>query len=106
MVGVAPEDADPTAKRRAPSSHEDAFAQTITPQPAKLASGTETRGDDATVAAPLTKPPAQPVGDDAPPLHEVPASLYRTEREIARGGMGRITAAEDRRLGRPVALKE
>ncbi|HEY1553713.1 MAG TPA: serine/threonine-protein kinase [Kofleriaceae bacterium] len=107
---MAAEDADPSAKRRAPSSHEDAFAQTITPQPSKLASGTgtrdDTRGDDATVAAPLSKSPVEAAADDAPPLHEVPASLYRTEREIARGGMGRITAAEDRRLGRPVALKE
>src|SRR6185503_11843163 len=28
------------------------------------------------------------------------------ERELARGGMGRILVAEDRRLARPVALKE
>jgi len=31
---------------------------------------------------------------------------YVVGREIARGGMGRILAARDRRLGRPVAIKE
>ncbi|MBK9032119.1 MAG: serine/threonine protein kinase [Myxococcales bacterium] len=31
---------------------------------------------------------------------------YVSEREVARGGMGRIIAAHDRILGRPVALKE
>ena len=31
---------------------------------------------------------------------------YGVSREIARGGMGRIMAARDRRLGRPVAIKE
>ena len=36
----------------------------------------------------------------------IPASHYRAAREIARGGMGRIVAAEDQRLGRAVALKE
>src|SRR4051794_34693982 len=53
---------------------------------------------DATMAAPVT--------GELPPLPEVPRVLYETGDEIARGGMGRIVAAEDRRLGRPVALKE
>ncbi|HEY6038227.1 MAG TPA: protein kinase, partial [Kofleriaceae bacterium] len=53
---------------------------------------------DATVAAPVT--------GEEPPLPEVQRTLYKTAEEIARGGMGRIVAAEDRRLGRPVALKE
>jgi len=53
---------------------------------------------DATVAAPVT--------GELPPLPEVARTLYATADEIARGGMGRIVAAEDRRLGRPVALKE
>ncbi len=53
---------------------------------------------DATMAAPVT--------GELPPLPEVPRTLYQTADEIARGGMGRIVAAEDRRLGRPVALKE
>ncbi|HTR54233.1 MAG TPA: serine/threonine-protein kinase [Kofleriaceae bacterium] len=111
---MGPEDADPSAKLpRAPSSGEEAFAQTITPDPerhptpGKLASGS-TMGDDATVAAPLTKSSGATlaIAPEQPPLPEVDAALYRTEREIARGGMGRISAAEDRRLGRPVALKE
>jgi WD40 repeat protein len=36
----------------------------------------------------------------------VPRELYLVEGEIGRGGMGRVLAARDRRLGRPVALKE
>jgi hypothetical protein len=53
---------------------------------------------DATMAAPVT--------GEEPPLPEVQRTLYETAEEIARGGMGRIVAAEDRRLHRPVALKE
>src|SRR3569623_325578 len=53
---------------------------------------------DATMAAQVT--------GEEPPLPEVQRSLYETAEEIARGGMGRIVAAEDRRLHRPVALKE
>jgi tetratricopeptide (TPR) repeat protein len=54
---------------------------------------------------------AAPAADPAtvvalPPLPIVSESNYKPEREIARGGMGRIVAAEDQRLGRPVALKE
>ncbi|MEZ4360357.1 MAG: protein kinase [Kofleriaceae bacterium] len=40
------------------------------------------------------------------PLPEVSAHHYRTDAEVARGGMGRISAAFDQRLGRKVALKE
>jgi tetratricopeptide (TPR) repeat protein len=39
-------------------------------------------------------------------LPSVDPQRYVIEREIARGGMGRIMAAQDRRLGRPVAIKE
>jgi serine/threonine protein kinase/tetratricopeptide (TPR) repeat protein len=115
---MVPEDGDPAAK---PAPHagtapragtDDPFAATIAPRsdaptpPQRAPVGsTETHasrpasfGDDATLAAPTTGTMA--------PLPEVSSSLYRTDREIARGGMGRIVAAEDRRLGRPVALKE
>jgi tetratricopeptide (TPR) repeat protein len=39
-------------------------------------------------------------------LIEVDAAHYVVERELARGGMGRISVARDRRLGRDVAVKE
>jgi serine/threonine protein kinase/tetratricopeptide (TPR) repeat protein len=39
-------------------------------------------------------------------LPEVDMDHYSAEAEVARGGMGRILAARDRRLGRPVAIKE
>jgi hypothetical protein len=44
-------------------------------------------------------------GDPAS-LPVVPRDRYAVEGEFARGGMGRILSAHDRRLGRPVALKE
>lgn len=63
-------------------------------------------GTDETIAAPSSSGPTNPDGraltDDFP---EVSAAHYVTEREIARGGMGKIVAAEDRRLHRRVALK-
>jgi serine/threonine protein kinase len=99
---------------RPPSSAEEAFAATVAPTssaaavptptsssaptpPKKLPAGTS-KGDEATIAAAVL--------GAMPPLPEVADGLYKTDKEIARGGMGRIVAAEDRRLGRPVALKE
>ena len=76
---------------------EEALAATIAPmQSAEVAIANPS--SDATMAAPLE--------GGLPPLPEVSRTLYRTADEIARGGMGRIVAAEDQRLHRPVALKE
>ena len=44
--------------------------------------------------------------DDYEGLVPVDPQHYVIGRELARGGMGRITAARDRRLGRHVAVKE
>ncbi|MEZ4404443.1 MAG: serine/threonine-protein kinase [Kofleriaceae bacterium] len=43
---------------------------------------------------------------DYPQLASVDPAHYVVEREIARGGMGRVVVARDRRLGRVVAVKE
>ena len=103
---MVPEDGDsaPKVSPRPPSSTEEAFAQTVAPlstsaptPPKKLPAGTAA-GNEATIAAAIL--------GGLPPLPLVADSLYKTDKEIARGGMGRIVAAEDRRLGRPVALKE
>ncbi len=39
-------------------------------------------------------------------LPTVSTTLYSFGREVARGGMGRVVAAHDLRIGRPVAVKE
>jgi len=44
--------------------------------------------------------------EDDLPFLEVPSSLYQRSMEVARGGMGRIVVARDRRLRRWVAVKE
>src|SRR6185369_17036073 len=63
--------------------------------------------DDAT--ATFEGPADPPADGDASPwaetLREVDPSDYLIEREIGRGGMGRVLAAVDVRHGRPVALK-
>src|ERR1041384_2538453 len=45
-----------------------------------------------------------PSGGAASPL-AFEDTRFQVTREVARGGMGRILAAVDRRLGRPVAIK-
>ena len=52
---------------------------------------------------PNLPPPEAP--PDEPPLPTLIAGRYSVERELARGGMGRVYVANDRVLGRPVALK-
>src|SRR4051812_41626916 len=50
-----------------------------------------------------TRPPTHPSGAPAAGLPEVPG--YDVTGEIACGGMGRVLAAHDPVLGRPVAIK-
>ena len=103
---------------------DEAFAATIGPGHAQIPNDAATRSfkkvvmdsrgaapgianelsSDATMAAPAV--PAASITGGLPPLPEVSHTLYRTADEIARGAMGRIIAAEDQRLHRPVALKE
>ncbi|HMG24426.1 MAG TPA: protein kinase [Kofleriaceae bacterium] len=112
-MGRATDDADPTLPPELGAGSSAAFAATIAggptappapPPPSPVASAVMTRPRPSPLDAEATL--------DAPPAGEalvlpvVSAAHYRPEREIARGGMGRIVAAEDLRLGRAVALKE
>ena len=51
-----------------------------------------------TPAGPSAKAAARRIDDESP--------RYTVEREVARGGLGRILAGTDHRLARPVAIKE
>ncbi|MCC6999275.1 MAG: protein kinase [Deltaproteobacteria bacterium] len=75
--------------------------------PPAAADGDDTLAPTSAQAA-ATPPPVVRMGPrpDYPELPVVPREHYTVERELARGGMGRISAARDRRLGRAVALKE
>jgi WD40 repeat protein len=62
-------------------------------------------GDERTLAA----PDAAPAPSDAPAgdrLPDVPREAYSVWGEVAQGGIGRVLRARDRRLDRPVAIKE
>jgi serine/threonine protein kinase len=61
----------------------------------------------------LTKPGSRSAGDGGRTggladlqLPVVPSETYLLEREVGKGGIGRILAARDRTLGRTVAIKE
>src|SRR5438876_7778874 len=60
----------------------------------------------ATDAAAGASTPPAPAVNDLPELPVVDRAQYAVQSELARGGMGRILRARDRRLGRPVAIKE
>lgn len=107
-----------TAERAHRPGADDAFAATIAPGPGEAFAATvapqatppgrglpsylPTTDLDHTLDAPARSGAAL----DVPELPQVDPRLYHTDAELARGGMGRILAATDQRLGRKVALKE
>jgi tetratricopeptide (TPR) repeat protein len=60
-------------------------------------------GADATAP---TLAEAANASSDGATLPVVSPEAYRVQGEVGRGGMGRVVSATDRRLGRPVAIKE
>jgi tetratricopeptide (TPR) repeat protein len=81
---------------------ETSFAETLAPGAPAANLATDLRMPAPTGRATLARSP----GGDATALPTIEQELYALDDEIARGGMGRILAAFDRRLGRAVAVKE
>ena len=103
---------DDGERPRPTSVAEDAFAETVAPMPSATPvpaarptppASPRSRSRDQLES---DETMASPASGELPPLPEVLASHYKTDGEIARGGMGKIVSAEDLRLGRKVALKQ
>jgi eukaryotic-like serine/threonine-protein kinase len=110
-MASGPSDTDPFGKTglsdpRVAAGSEPTIASSGS-EPTIASSGSEptiaSSGSEPTIASsPGTT--AAGLGDDD--LPRIARAHYLVRHELARGGMGRILVAEDRRLGRPVALKE
>ncbi len=92
-----------TTLRVEPTADPTADATLAAPSSERRGPGTSSH--EETIAAGTSQPTGdRPGAGDELPM--VDPAQYIAEREVARGGMGRIIAAHDRILGRPVALKE
>jgi WD40 repeat protein len=103
----------PTLERPAAGGPGDASAagaqSTIVVRASEAASRAGADSPSMVDTAPTLGGPREAVGPGAwfsQPLPVVPRERYATAREIGRGGLGRVTAAQDQRLGREVAIKE
>jgi WD40 repeat protein len=101
----------PTAERpTTPASRRDTGEQStiVLPTDSRQPTLSQAEGDSLDVAPTLGAAAGSfgPGGWFAQPLPVVQRERYSADREIGRGGLGRVTAAQDQRLGREVAIKE
>jgi WD40 repeat protein len=91
-------------------SHRDAGCDAFEPLLAARADGTLGRAAgellDRHLALCVACRSLAPAGEGHGELPHVDPNAYALGQEVARGGMGRILAARDLRVGRPVAIKE